>query len=201
MNIIEKCLESGLFFQQKDRHIVDKIVSLLFTKKIKKKECLLREGEICKEIFYVQKGLLRVYIINEGKEVNTWFVKEGDFITSISSYHRQKPSDHFIDALEDCEIISIKKSTLDFIMKNNHKATLFATNELFNKLCEYQEQASALRFMSAENRYNYLFQKQSKIFYRLSQKHLASFLGIDTTYLSKIIRKHKLKSEITSPSF
>lgn len=189
MNIIEKCLESGKFFQPKDLQTIDKLISLMFAKKIKKKDFLLKEGEICKEIFYVQKGLLRVYIINDGKEVNTWFVKEGDFITSISSYHKEKPSEHYIDALEDCEIISIKKTTLDFIMKNNHKAALFANNELFNKLCDYQEQASALRFMSAENRFAYLRDKQTDIFNRLSQKQLASFLGIDTTYLSKIIRK------------
>jgi CRP-like cAMP-binding protein len=191
MNIIEKVLESGVSFQKKERHVVEKLVSLMFVKKFKKKEYLLKEGEICKEIFYVQKGLLRVYIINEGKEINTWFVKEGEFITSISSYHKQIPSEHYIDALEDCEIISIKKTTLDFIMKNNHKAALFANNELFNKLCDYQEQASALRFMSAENRYSYLFEKQAAIFSRLSQKHLASFLGVDTTYLSKIISKEK----------
>jgi CRP-like cAMP-binding protein len=191
MNIIEKSLESGVFFQAKDRTIVEKLVGLMFTKKVNKKDYLLKEGEICKEIFYVQKGLLRVYIINDGKEVNTWFVKEGDFITSISSFHKQKPSEHYIDALEDCEIISIKKNTLDFIMKNNHKAALFTNNELFNKLCDYQEQASALRFMSAENRYTYLVEKQAEVFNRLSQKHLASFLGVDTTYLSKIISKHK----------
>jgi CRP-like cAMP-binding protein len=191
MNIIEKSLESGLFFQAKDRTIVEKLVGLMLTKKVKKKEFLLKQGEICKEVFYIQKGLLRVYIINEGKEVNTWFVKEGDFITSISSFHKQKPSEHYIDALEDCEIISIKKATLDFIMKNNHKAALFANNELFNKLCDYQEQASALRFMSAENRYTYLVEKQTEIFNRLSQKHLASYLGVDTTYLSKIISKYK----------
>ena len=190
MNIIDKCLESGLYFQQKDLHIINKLVSLLFTKKFKKKETLLKQGEICKEIFYVQKGLLRVYVLNDGREVNTWFVQEGDFITSVSSYHKQKPSEHCIEALEDCEIISIKKSTLDFIMKNNHKAALFASNELFNKLCDYQEQASALRFMNAESRYDYLFEKQKAVFNRINQKHLASFLGIDTTYLSKIIKKH-----------
>lgn len=190
MNIIEKCLESGLFFQQKDLHIINKLVSLLITKKVKKRDALLKQGEICKEIFYVQRGLLRVYVLIDGKEVNTWFVQEGDFITSVSSYHKQKPSEHCIEALEDCEIISIKKSTLDLIIRNNHKAALFATNELFDKLCDYQEQASALRFMNAESRYSYLFEKQKTIFHRISQKHLASFLGIDTTYLSKIIKKH-----------
>ncbi len=190
MNIIDKCIESGLFSLQKDHGIITTFISLVFTKKLKKKDLLLKQGVICKEIFYVQKGLLRVYVLNEGKEVNTWFVPEGEFITSINSYHKENPSEHFIEALEDCEVISIKKTTLDFIMKNNHKAALFASNELFNKLCEYQDQASALRFMNAESRYSYLFEKQKPIFNRISQKHLASFLGVDTTYLSKIIKKH-----------
>ncbi len=194
MNIIDKCIESGLFSLQKDHSIINTFISLIFTKKIKKKDLLLKQGEICKEIFYVQKGLLRVYVLNEGKEVNTWFVPEGDFITSVNSYHKGKPSEHAIEALEDCEVISIKKTTLDFIMKNNHKAALFASNELFNKLCEYQDQASALRFMNAESRYSYLFEKQKAIFNRISQKHLASFLGVDTTYLSKIIKKHVKES-------
>jgi CRP-like cAMP-binding protein len=189
MKIIDKLVASGEYFQQKDLHLVNKILAMLFVKKIKKKDYLLRQGEICKKIFYIQKGLVRVYVINGGKEVNTWFVKEGEFITSISSYHKQKPSEHYIDAIEDSEIISIKKSTIDFIMKKNHNAALFATNELFNKLCEYQDQASALRFMTAENRYNYLYEKEREIFDRLNQKQLASYLGIDTTYLSKIIRK------------
>ena len=192
MDIIEKSLQSEKFFQKKDLPILEKIAALLFSKKFKKKEIILREGQVCKEIFYVKKGLLRVYLINDGKEVNTWFVKEGDFITSISSFHYQLPSDHYIDAIEDSEIISIKKSTLEFIVRNNHKAALFAMNELFNKLCEYQEQASALRFMNAENRYSYLYNKNKEVLSRLSQKHISSFIGVDVAYLSKVIKNQSL---------
>jgi CRP-like cAMP-binding protein len=188
MDIIQKSLESEKYFQKKDLPILEKIAALLFSKKFKKKEIILREGQVCKEIFYVKKGLLRVYIINDGKEVNTWFVKEGDFITSIGSFHYQLPSDHYIDAVEDCEIISIKKSTLEFIVRNNHKAALFAMNELFKKLCDYQDQASALRFMNAENRYHYLYKKNNDVLSRLSQKHIASFIGVDEAYLSKVIK-------------
>ena len=192
MDIIEKSLQSEKFFQKKDLPILEKIAALLFSKKFKKKEIILREGQVCKEIFYVKKGLLRVYLINDGKEVNTWFVKEGDFITSISSFHYQLPSDHYIDAIEDSDIISIKKSTLEFIVRNNHKAALFAMNELFNKLCEYQEQASALRFMNAENRYSYLYNKNKEVLSRLSQKHISSFIGVDVAYLSKVIKNQSL---------
>lgn len=192
MEFIEKTLESDKYFQKKDLPILEKIVSLLFSKKYKKKEIILREGQICKEIYYVKKGLLRVYLINDGKEVNTWFVKEGDFITSIGSFHKQLPSDHYIDAIEDSEVITIKKTTLDFIVKNNHKAALFAINELFSKLCDYQEQASALRFMNAENRYNYLYNKNKDVLSRLSQKHISSFIGVDVAYLSKVIKNQSL---------
>lgn len=192
MDIIEKSLQSEKFFQKKDLPILEKIAALLFSKKFKKKEIILREGQVCKEIFYVKKGLLRVYLINDGKEVNTWFVKEGDFITSISSFHYQLPSDHYIDAIEDSEIISIKKSTLEFIVRNNHKAALFAMNELFNKLCDYQEQASALRFMNAENRYSYLYNKNKEVLSRLSQKHISSFIGVDVAYLSKVIKNQSI---------
>jgi CRP-like cAMP-binding protein len=181
MDIIEKTLQSEKFFQKKDLPVLEQIVGLLFSKKLKKKEILLKEGQICKELFYVKKGLLRVYLIIDGKEVNTWFVKEGDFITSIGSFHNQTPSEHYIDALEDSEIITIKKSTLEFITKNNHKAALFVMNELIIKLCNYQE-----------TRYHYLSNKNKEVFSRLSQKHISSFIGVDVAYLSKVIKNQAL---------
>lgn len=192
MDIIEKTLQSEKFFQKKDLPVLEQIVGLLFSKKLKKKEILLKEGQICKELFYVKKGLLRVYLIIDGKEVNTWFVKEGDFITSIGSFHNQTPSEHYIDALEDSEIITIKKSTLEFITKNNHKAALFVMNELILKLCNYQEITCALRFMNAETRYHYLSNKNKEVFSRLSQKHISSFIGVDVAYLSKVIKNQAL---------
>jgi hypothetical protein len=57
MNIIEKSLESELFFQAKDRSIVEKLVGLMLTKKVKKKEFLLKQGEICKEVFLCPKRI------------------------------------------------------------------------------------------------------------------------------------------------
>lgn len=192
MDIIEKTLQSEKFFQHKDLPVLEQIVGLLFKKKVRKKEIILREGQICKDIFYVKKGLLRVYLIIDGKEVNTWFVKEGDFITSIGSFHNGTPSEHYIDAIEDSEVVTIKKSSLEFITKNYHKAALFAMNELIIKLCTYQEIACALRFMNAETRYNFLYDKNRAIFSRLSQKHISSFIGVDVAYLSKVKKNQSL---------
>ena len=68
---------------------------------------------------------------------------------------------------------------------------MFAINELYIKLCEYSDQCQLLRFMSAEKKYEFLASQKPEILSRLSQKHIASFLGIETTYLSKIISNHK----------
>lgn len=174
-----------------DLPILQQIAAFLFSKKIKKKEFLLEAGKINDCIFFVRKGLLRVYLIYEGKEINTWFVKENEFISSVSSYYKAIPSIEYIQAIEDCEILFIKKSTYETLLKYNHKLALFAINELYIKLCEYSDQCQLLRFMSAEKKYEFLASQKPEILSRLSQKHIASFLGIETTYLSKIISNHK----------
>ncbi len=181
-----------LVYKKIDLPVLKQLASFLFSKKIKKKEFLLKAGEVNDTIFYVKKGLLRVYFEYEGKEINTWFVKEDEFISSVNSYYYGIPSKEFIQTIEDCEIITVKKSTYDMVLKHNHKLALFAINELYIKLCEYSDQCQSLRILSAEKKYEFLKTNKPEILERLSQKHIASFLGIETTYLSKIISSYKV---------
>jgi CRP-like cAMP-binding protein len=174
---------------------IQKFASFLFSKKIKKKEFILKAGEISDHMIFLKKGLIRVYLEYEGKEINTWFVKEDEFIISINSYYHNRPSLENIQALEDCEVIMIKKNLYHLLLKSNHKLTLFAINQMYLYLCEYQDQCQSLRFMSAEKKYEFLRLKKPDILHRLSQKHIASFLGVETTYLSKIIANYKTVKE------
>ena len=130
MNIINRVIGLEKFFKKKDIPLLEQLATLPFTKKIKKGDHILHAGDVNRHIFYVQSGLFRVYLLNDDKEVNTWFVKEGDFITSIGSFHNGTPSEHYIDAIEDSEVVTIKKSSLEFITKNYHKAALFAIEEV-----------------------------------------------------------------------
>lgn len=196
MNIIEKALQGNRFFTKKDLFLVEKLASFLFSKKVKKKELLLKEGEVNDRMFYVQKGLLRVYFINDdGKEINTWFVKEGEFVYACHSFHYQIPSEEYIEAMEDCVIMTIKKETWLMLLRNNHKLALFTVNELMANIAEFASQASVLRLMTGEKKYEYLKTHKSDILERISQKHLASYLGVETTYLSKIINNYKNNEE------
>lgn len=171
--------------------VIKEIAPFLNVKKIKKKELIFKAGEINDTITYVNKGLLRVYLINEGKEINTWFINENSFFMSMKSFYYNIPTNEFIEALEDSEIITINKETYEMLLKVNHDLSLFAINELYIKLCEYQDQCLSLRFMNAEKKYAFLKENNPEMIDRLSQKNIASFLGIETTYLSKIIANYK----------
>ena len=153
MNIIKKIMVTGKFFGSKDLPLLEQLASLLFTKKIKKKGIILREGQINDTIYYVQKGMLRVYRIHDGREINTWFVKEGEFINSVPSFYYEIPSEEYIEAVEDSEIMEIKKNTYNFMLKNNLKLAMFIIDQLYINLCEYHDQCQSLRFLTAEKKY------------------------------------------------
>lgn len=191
MNIIDRVLGLEKFFKKKDLPLLEQLATLPFSKKIKKGDHILNAGDINKHIFYVQSGLFRVYLLNDDKEVNTWFVQEGEFITSLKSFHKEIPTNEYIQALEDSVILAIRKDVAFMVLKNNHKFALFAIDELFENLCEYSDQCDMLRYMTSEKRYLFLKEKKPKILNRLSQKHLASYIGVDSTYLSKIVNQFK----------
>lgn len=198
MNIIEKALQGNRFFTKKDLFLVEKLAAFLFSKKIQKKKLLLREGQVNDRMFYVQKGLLRVYYIHDGKEVNTWFVKEGEFVYACHSFHYEIPSEEYIEAMEDSVIMSIKKETWLMLLRNNHKLALFTVYEMMSNIAEFAAQSNMLRMMTGEEKYAYLKTQKKDIIDRISQKHLASYLGVDTTYLSKIINNYKNTEEESS---
>lgn len=191
MNIIDRVIGLEKFFKRKDLPLLEQLATLPFTKKIKKGDHILYAGDVNKHIFYVQTGLFRVYLLNDDKEINTWFVKEGEFITSLKSFHKEIPTTEYIQALEDSVILSVRKDVAYMVLKNNHKFALFAIDELFDNLCEYSDQCDMLRYMTSEKRYLFLKEKKTAILNRLPQKHLASFIGVDKTYLSKIVNQFK----------
>ena len=74
----------------------------LKVKHFKKNEIILREGNVCKNIFFIEQGLVRSFYTKEIKEVTSWFMKEGDIIISVESFFTQTPSYENIQAIENC---------------------------------------------------------------------------------------------------
>jgi len=161
---------------------------------IKKKDFILREGEICKFEALVTKGLFRVYHIDQnGFEQVLYFAMEDWWITDMDSFTNQTPSQLFIEALEDSEVLLISKKDKEFAYEN-----IPTIEKLYRVMTQKTHIALQRRMIdnlskTADLRYLDFIEKYPGLSQRLSNIQVAAYLGISHEFLSKIRKKMALK--------
>jgi|SRR6185312_740821 len=116
MNNIVKHFEKYLPLDEKE---ITTLTSRLVERKIKRKQYILQEGDICKYFTYVVEGCFKMYgIDNSGTEHNLVFAAEDDWIADINSLHKEKPSQLFIEAIEPTTILQLSKGDLWYLYTN-----------------------------------------------------------------------------------
>jgi|SRR5215471_12401440 len=168
-------------------------------KKLRKRQYLLQEGDVCKYIAFVEKGLLRCYTVNErGQEHITQFAFEGWWISDQLSFLTGEPSTYNIDALEDCELVLLTKSAEDELLERIPKLERYFRILLQNNLIATQKRLVSSLSQTAEERYNELISVCPETLpHRIPQHMLASFLGITPETFSRIRKQHTLKAQGT----
>lgn len=169
-----------------DRYFLEKKIPTVLAAKY----YFLKEGEINSKMAFVQKGVLRMfYIAEDGKEINVQFFFEDDFVASYQSFITQTPSKYYIQALEDCELITISYDSLQNAYSNSLPWQQFG-RIIAEKVYTLSEQRNeSLLFMNAEERYLDLAKKRPIVFEKVPLYHIASFLGIERESLSRIRKK------------
>lgn len=158
---------------------------------VKKKVKLLSVGDRSNTIYFIVRGAARIfYLDKEGKETNTWFLFENELLISVYSFYTGNPSFEYIETLEDCTFIALKRDKLDELylkyMEFNYSGRKLT--EFYHMRNEIQ--ANELRMLSARERYEHLMERSPQLFQRISLGHIASYLGISQETLSRI-RKQK----------
>ena len=158
------------------------------TKRVKKGTILQNQGDINIKSYYVKKGLLRSYTIDEkGKEHIFVFAPEGWIVSDMESHSKGSPAQLFIDALEDTELKVIKKNILDQTSSlTSTEQTKADTLNLINRISTLQKRVLLLMSASAKERYKDFLITYPNIIQRVPQKMVASYLGITPEALSKI---------------
>ncbi|MDN3587741.1 Crp/Fnr family transcriptional regulator [Pedobacter aquatilis] len=157
---------------------------------IKKKAFLLAEGQICKANYFVVKGCLRLYFIDiKGAEQTTQFAIENWWITDLTSFLFQKPSEFYIQAAENTEVIAIEHHNYDLLFNQLPKIERY-----FRLILQKNHQASQMRIkflysQTAEERYHHFNRLFPDFVQRVPQYMLASYLGFTPEFLSKIRAK------------
>lgn len=172
----------------------DHVISRLEYRTVKKNEVLLQEGAICRNIYFVNKGCLRIFNTDKnGEDHNILFCPENWWATDIASFSGQRPAFYSISALEDTEVFYFRYDVLEQLYTEVTKLERFFRIMSQNGFYLYQKRITSNLSRTAEERYA-LFQRQYPgLEQRIAQKQIASFLGITPVFLS-MIRKRNTES-------
>jgi len=192
----EQIMNIAPILQNVGKHIhlseteADYFVSLLQRRTLKRKEFLLKEGDVCKTENFITKGCLRTYTIDEnGVEHTIMFAMEDWWIGDLYGFWTQTPSTHFIEALEDSELLQISKPNLDKLLETVPKFERFYRIVFQNALIAERRRVNQNLSFTAEQRYLNFIEKYPELENRISLKLIATFLGITPEFLSMIRNK------------
>lgn len=158
-------------------------------KNLSKDGILLKHGEVCKHIYYVNKGFIRIFYFKDDKEVTEWLTNDRHFFFSITSFFENSPSHLIIEAIEDSEIIQLSREGLDKLRKTNLEVANLMVEWISGSLVLSQKRMDSIQFETAKQRYDNLLKMQPEILNKVPLQHIASFLGITQETLSRIRSK------------
>lgn len=161
--------------------------SLLLPKKLRRRQYLLQEGNICRYQAFVSKGILRCYKVEEkGSETILQFAPEGWWVADLASYLNQEPSNLTIDALEDAELLLLEKSPWEQAMKEIPALERYFRIITQNHLITTQKRLLQSLAETAEEKYKRFLSTYPDCAQRVPKHMIASFLGLSRETLSRI---------------
>jgi CRP-like cAMP-binding protein len=170
-------------------------VSLLKEKQVHRKEFVLKEKQICKEFNFVKSGTLRAFYLDKsGKESTIMFAVTDWWVTDMYCFVNNLPAMLNIEAVEDSTIQRILKEDLDKLLIRVPKFEKFMRIIMQNAYIREQLRIIQNLSLSAEERYNNFLTRYPQIAAQVTQKQIASYLGITPEFLSAI-RGKKSKSK------
>lgn len=174
---------------------LENIAGKFKSQKLRKNSYMLRQGEVCRNIVFVQKGCLRLFYRKDDVDVSVWFSFAQSSAIEIYSFISENPSDYYLQAIEESEVLYLSKTELKKLYVRHPNMQQMMRNFWEDVILNLIKRFTALQTDSAEKRYLDLLGKPDFLG-TIPQKYLASFIGVTPTSLSRIrrqiTRKHKL---------
>lgn len=159
---------------------------VMIRQEVAKGEIALNEGEVCHEIVFVGKGMLRQFYYKNGKDLTEHFSYEGCIIICIESLLKQEPTRLMVEALEPSVVYKIPYDALQRLISQSAEIHTFYRKVLEYSLIVSQIKADSWRFETARERYNLLMEKHPEIIKRAPLAHIASYLLMTPETLSRV---------------
>jgi len=171
------------------------LLSMLQSKKLRRKQFLLQEGDVNKAAFFVTAGLLRMYSIDKnGFEHILQFSPPGWWIGDMKSFVTQQPGSLYVDAIEDSEIVLLEKTQMEKLYEKVPSFERFFRILAENSLATYQQRLIDNLGLPAIDRYKNFCRLYPTLIECLPQKQVASYIGVTPEFLSKMLSQKQSSS-------
>lgn len=165
------------------------VTSLFKEKRYKKGDFFLADGQICKQVGFVIKGLMRYYINHDGEEKTYAFSQENEYVCNYESFLPQSPSSKIIQALEDTEVFVISHGDLQLLYANVRQGERFGRIAIEAVFLQLLMDINSFYTETPELRYERFLKNHANLQQRISQYHIASFVGVKPQSLSRIRKR------------
>lgn len=165
------------------------IGSLFHRKLIHKGDHLLKAGDVCRYVTFIESGLVRYYINQDGEEKTNYFNKEGEFVCDYMSFLPQGPSRVNIQALEDMVIWVINHHDLQLLYKEVVHGERFGRVAIESVFVQVIGQIASMYTDTPEIRYTTFITNYPDLVQRTPQYYIASYVGVKPQSLSRIRRR------------
>jgi CRP/FNR family transcriptional regulator, anaerobic regulatory protein len=162
------------------------LISILKHRNYSKKEHLLKKGETCKKIWFIESGIVGCFYEQSDRDLCSWFMKEMDICISINSFFLQTPSLEEIIALEEVSACFIYYDELHDIYDKFPEFNWIGREFMTKYYINAEQRVRAFHGQSPLDKYQYLINHQPEIINRVSVKDMARYLGVHADLLSKV---------------
>ncbi len=165
---------------------LDVMEGILEPMKFQKGDFILKEGEVCANIYWVAKGLVRQFYYKNDKELTEYMATENTIVMSIESLFKEAPSRQLIQAIEPTILFALPKALLEREAVRNVNIQMLYRKILEESLIISQVHADMLRFESAQERYAKLVKRSPQLVLRAPLVYIASYLQMTPETLSRV---------------
>jgi CRP-like cAMP-binding protein len=163
-----------------------KLSHLFRRQEIPARKILLEEGQRAKHLFFIEKGCLRTWVNNNGKEITTRFFFEGDGVSSIESFLTSSPSLLTIESIEPSVLQSVAQKDFLALLDRSPDMQAEVQGHIFRRLIHCQQALLSHLRDTPQKRYEDLLNQHPEIIQRVPQHYIASYLGVTAVSLSRI---------------
>ena len=165
---------------------LDILESILVPMKFAKGDMILKEGEVCRCIYFIDKGLVRQFYIKHGKEVTEHLGDDHSVFMCIESLFKEVPTQLQVEALEPCMIYALPKDRLERVALHNVNIQILYRKILEESLILSQVHADLVRFETAQDRYRRMCKLYPQVVLRAPLLFIASYLQMTPETLSRV---------------